>query len=132
MKLADKQICTGCAACYSICPTECISMKQDGEGFLFPVIDEKKCIKCGKCEKACPAIVQGKEREPLNVYAAKNLNEEIRSQSSSGGMFTLIAENIISEGDVVNGIFTFFGEDKEFTTERIRIHNAFYELANNI
>jgi len=104
MKLADKQICTGCAACYSICvPWACISMKEDAEGFLYPVVDEKKCTQCKQCERICPAIVQGKERKPLNVYAAKNPNEEIRKESSSGGMFTLLAEHVINEGGVVFG-----------------------------
>jgi coenzyme F420-reducing hydrogenase beta subunit len=78
-------------------------MKQDVEGFLFPAIDENKCIKCKQCEKICPAITQGEERKPLNVYAAKNLNEDIRYQSSSGGIFTLLAENIIHEGGIVFG-----------------------------
>jgi coenzyme F420-reducing hydrogenase beta subunit len=78
-------------------------MKQDSEGFLFPAIDESKCIKCKQCKKICPAIVQGEDRKPLNVYATKNLNEDARYQSTSGGMFTLLAENIIHEGGVVFG-----------------------------
>jgi len=98
-----KSDCTGCSACYSICPVCCISMEQDSEGFLYPVIDDKTCTKCQRCEKSCPAIVQGFPRKPLNVYAAKNPNEEIRRQSSSGGMFTMLAESIIREGGVVFG-----------------------------
>ncbi len=103
MNLADKNICTGCSACYSICPVHCITMEQDTEGFSSPVINEEKCIKCEKCIKICPAIVQGKERNPLHVYAAKNPDEAIRYQSSSGGIFTLLAEYIIHKGGVVFG-----------------------------
>jgi coenzyme F420-reducing hydrogenase beta subunit len=103
MKLADKQIYTGCAACYSICSSECISMKQDTEGFLFPFICKEKCIECGKCEKACHANMLINERKPIQAYAAKNHDEEIRRKSSSGGMFTLFAEYIINEGGVVFG-----------------------------
>jgi len=99
----NKSNCTGCAACYSICPVQCISMKHNDEGFLFPNVDEKKCIGCNKCKKSCPAIVQGDARKPLNVYAVKNPDEEIRFQSSSGGIFTLLAENTIKEGGIVFG-----------------------------
>ena len=111
IKLAEKHICTGCAACYSVCPVQCISMKEDAEGFLFPIIDEEKCTKCSLCEKTCLSIMQGKERKPLNVYAAKNPNEEIRKESSSGGIFTLLAEHVINKGGVVFGAR--FNEDWE-------------------
>ena len=97
-------ICTGCSACYSICPVQCISMKQDSEGFLYPFIEKEKCTKCKKCEEICPAIVQRKERKPLKVYAAKNPDEEIRRLSSSGGIFTLLAEHILHKGGVVFGV----------------------------
>jgi len=103
IQLAKKEQCTGCSACYSICPVHCISMREDSEGFLYPAIDEGKCSKCGECEKICPVICRGNERKPLHVYAAKNPNEEIRRQSSSGGIFTLIAEAIIQKGGVVFG-----------------------------
>ena len=103
IKSTNKKLCTGCAACYSICPVRCISMQEDSEGFLYPVVEKDKCTSCKKCETVCPAIVQRNERKPLYVYAAKNLNEEIRRQSSSGGIFTLIAESIIQEGGVVFG-----------------------------
>jgi coenzyme F420-reducing hydrogenase beta subunit len=78
-------------------------MKEDTEGFLYPAIDEEKCTQCKQCEKICPVTIQQNARKPLHVYAAKNPNEEIRSQSSSGGMFTLFAEHIIHEGGVVFG-----------------------------
>jgi coenzyme F420-reducing hydrogenase beta subunit len=126
IKLAEKQICTGCAACYSVCPVQCISMKEDEEGFLFPIIDEEKCAQCSLCEKICPVIFQGKERKPLNVYAVKNPNEEIRLQSSSGGIFTLLAEHIINNGGVVFGAR--FNEDWEVVhdyTETIEGIEAF-------
>ena len=103
VQLVKKELCTGCNVCYSICSVHCISMQEDPEGFLYPVIEKEKCTSCKKCETVCPAIVQGNERKPLYVYAAKNQNEEIRRQSSSGGIFTLIAEAIIQKGGVVFG-----------------------------
>lgn len=78
-------------------------MQEDEEGFLYPIVDQEVCIDCGLCEKVCPVLNQGEERKPLQVYAANNTNEEIRMQSSSGGVFTLLAETIIQEGGVVFG-----------------------------
>jgi ferredoxin len=76
-------------------------MQDDAEGFWYPIVDAERCIKCGKCENVCPAMVQGNSQKPLSVYAAKNTNEKIREKSSSGGIFTLLAEYIINEGGVV-------------------------------
>ena len=43
----NKEECTGCTACYSICPVNAIKMEQDDEGFFYPVVDQKVCIHCG-------------------------------------------------------------------------------------
>lgn len=100
-----KSKCTGCSACKNICPKKCISMTADNEGFLYPVVNTELCINCGLCENVCP-IVNGKtaayERD-IKAYAAINNNEEIRLKSSSGGIFTLIAESVIDKGGVVFG-----------------------------
>lgn len=103
IELKEKHNCCGCIACVQVCPKQCISMSADNEGFLYPQVDTAICIDCGLCEKVCPVINQNEPREPLAVYAAKNNNEEIRLKSSSGGIFTLLAEQIISEGGVVFG-----------------------------
>lgn len=58
----NKYDCCGCGACYSICPKMAISMKQDEEGFLYPWIDELKCVKCRKCLHVCP-LKKTEERE---------------------------------------------------------------------
>ena len=99
----EKHNCCGCSACMQICPKQCISMSADNEGFLYPQVDTSICIDCGLCEKVCPVINQNEPREPLAVYAAKNNNDEIRLKSSSGGIFTLLAEQVIAEGGVVFG-----------------------------
>lgn len=49
-----KEECSGCTACYSICSQGAISMVEDNEGFLYPVIDEEKCVSCYMCLKVCP------------------------------------------------------------------------------
>jgi len=104
INIIDKKNCCGCNACVQHCPKSCITMQEDGEGFLYPIVDQEVCIDCGLCEKVCPVLNQGEERKPLQVYAANNPNEEVRMQSSSGGVFTLLAETIIQEGGVVFGV----------------------------
>lgn len=103
INITDKSQCCGCSACVQRCPKQCISMQRDAEGFLYPKVDESVCIGCGLCERVCPVINQYGEREPLAVYAAKNTDDTVRMQSSSGGMFTLLAEQTIEQGGVVLG-----------------------------
>ena len=103
-KLVSKAVCCGCGACYSICPKNAISMKFDEEGFEYPVIDEKLCINCKACSKVCPVQNHvGKSEYKVQAFAAYNLKEEQRLQSSSGGIFPLIAEYILQNGGVVYG-----------------------------
>lgn len=101
--IKDKKDCCGCSACVQRCPKQCISLHEDAEGFLYPNVDENICIGCGLCEKVCPVVNQSDEHEPLAVYAAMNPDESIRMQSSSGGVFTLLAEKVLAEGGVLFG-----------------------------
>ena len=103
IQILDKHNCCGCNACVQKCPKQCISMHEDEEGLLYPIVDFAKCIDCHLCEKICPCLNQEESQEPLSCYAAKNTDEEIRKQSSSGGIFTAIAERVIAEGGVVFG-----------------------------
>lgn len=103
ISIKNKCDCCGCAACVQRCPKQCITLHEDLEGFLYPQVDETCCIDCGLCEKVCPILNQADKRTPLGVYAAKNPDEEVRMQSSSGGVFTMLAERIIDEDGVVFG-----------------------------
>lgn len=103
IEILEKAACCGCSACAEKCPKQCIRLKEDNEGFLYPQVDRDTCIDCGICEKVCPVINQSDERDSLHVYAAKNRNEEIRLKSSSGGIFTLLAEETLKENGVVFG-----------------------------
>ena len=78
-------------------------MQPDEEGFLQPVVDGGKCIGCGKCEKVCPVLNPGVPRTPLSVYAAKAKDNELRRISSSGGVFSLLAREVLKKGGVIYG-----------------------------
>ena len=103
MKLASKHLCSGCTACSAICPVSAITMLDDHEGFKYPDIDSNTCTHCGLCEQVCPVLHPNPAREPLAVYAAKCKDDELRMRSSSGGMFTLLAQQVLNDGGVVFG-----------------------------
>ena len=111
INIVEPQKCCGCSACIYICPKHSISFQEDRDGFIYPKVDLETCIDCGLCEKVCPMINQESECLPLATYAAKNDNETVRLRSSSGGIFTLLAESVIGEGGVVFGAR--FNEDWE-------------------
>lgn len=118
IEIVDKRRCSGCTACLSVCPKGCISMQEDEEGFLYPIVDDAVCIQCGKCVKVCPyshsEFANKPEEEELALcYAAYNKNDEVRYQSSSGGMFRALADKIIADGGVVFGA----AFDKDFLVE---------------
>lgn len=104
INIQHKYDCCGCSACSQRCPKHCISLLEDEEGFLYPKVNLDTCIDCGLCEKVCPVLHQAEERIPLEVFAAKNPNEKIRMESSSGGVFTQLAEQTIDDGGVVFGV----------------------------
>ncbi len=103
IKITDKKDCCGCAACVQRCPKQCISLKEDGEGFLYPVVDESLCVGCGLCEKVCPIINRPEKLPVKEVLAVKNRNEDERMASSSGGVFVALAKKVIDQGGVVFG-----------------------------
>lgn len=95
--------CTGCSACYSVCPQGAISMRQDAEGFYIPAIDEEKCNHCMRCEKVCPQLNPQKDRNANPKVYAVRADTEILQKSSSGGAFTILANYILQKGGYVCG-----------------------------
>ena len=103
INITDKTKCCGCGACVQICPRNAIAMQADNEGFLYPTVDENKCIKCGLCLKTCPILNKPVTYKILRTYAAKHKSNEIKLKSSSGGIFTALAETILKNNGVVFG-----------------------------
>lgn len=104
IKIEQKENCSGCYACVNICPKGCIRMEKDFEGFWYPKVDERSCIKCGLCKKSCPILTKKEGIEAHSTaFAAINKDNYIREKSSSGGIFTLLAEYVIDRGGVVFG-----------------------------
>lgn len=75
-------------------------MRADAEGFLYPAVDEKKCIGCGKCRNVCPVLRSSGGHAPKAVLAVKNRVEKVRASSSSGGVFYELAKKFIGGGAV--------------------------------
>ena len=105
INITNKSECCGCTACVSVCPTKCISMKEDNEGFLYPMIDSSSCIQCGLCEKVCP-ILNAKEEIPFKQdgYVVQNKDLNILKESTAGGAFTAIAKYVLNHNGVVFGV----------------------------
>lgn len=103
IEIYNKSKCCGCHACFNKCPKNAIEMIEDEQGFKYPKINKEKCINCGLCEKVCPIInINQKQNQPI-AYACYNLNETIREESSSGGIFSLLSEWILDKNGVVFG-----------------------------
>ena len=79
-------------------------MLPNHEGFLHPVVDAEKCVECGACEKACPGLHPAYNENALKeAFVLQHKNDAVRYQSTSGGAFTAIAEEVIRRGGVVFG-----------------------------
>lgn len=105
INIERKEECCGCYACSNICPKRCIDMNEDMEGFNYPQVDVSKCISCNLCEKVCPVKNNIKNNSKMKsyAYACINKNNEIRVESSSGGVFSILCEYVIDKNGVVFG-----------------------------
>ena len=119
-------------------------MSSDYEGFKYPIVDETRCIQCGICIKVCPWRKE-KYQRPINcftepiVYAAKCKDKNIRLNSTSGGIFTVLSDYILQlQGGVCGAVYNTSTQKVEhtitFTTEgRNKMRGSKYvqsELSN--
>ena len=100
--------CSSCGACANVCARGAINMQLDKEGFYRPVINESLCSKCGACERTCPWLMNvsnpNENTESPKTIAAYAKDEQVRMASSSGGVFSVLAERVLDVGGVVVGV----------------------------
>ena len=118
-RIIEPILCNGCHACYAICPKRCIDMIQNEEGFLEPSIDKDKCIECNLCTTTCPVNndLTIDDKNKLISIVAINKDDNIREKSSSGGVFTEIANYILDKNGCVYGA----GFNNNFEVEHMKI-----------
>ncbi|MCQ2515548.1 MAG: Coenzyme F420 hydrogenase/dehydrogenase, beta subunit C-terminal domain [Saccharofermentans sp.] len=107
IEIKDKKDCCGCNACGDICPNNAIDFSTDIEGFWYPTVNQSKCIGCGLCNNICPVITQCKsknvnDKKPV-CYVAEHRSVEVVFSSTSGGMFSALAEYMYSHNGYVGG-----------------------------
>ena len=99
----DSEKCSGCGTCFAVCNRHAIEMVKDKNGFYHPVINNALCNDCGLCEKRCPVLHHKEENIAEPRCFAVMASDEIRRYSSSGGMFSLLANEVMSDGGYVCG-----------------------------
>lgn len=95
--------CFGCGACAAACPSSSIEMREDETGFIHPVIDAERCLRCNLCDRTCPAINLRKKDEVVSCCGAVAQDRAELARSSSGGVFGMLARNVLEQGGVVVG-----------------------------
>lgn len=107
IQIIDKQKCCGCNACGDICPKGSITFKTDIEGFWYPDVNTDTCIDCHLCEKVCPIInnqdLKKNDLEESICYAAEHKNLEVVFDSTSGGLFSALADIMYKQNGYVGG-----------------------------
>ena len=102
----NKENCCGCRACANVCPVDAISFAEDECGFFYPNIDAEKCVGCRKCVNTCDFQKKDggvRKNYPIKYYAAINKDKDVLKRSSSGGVFTALADIVFARGGVVFG-----------------------------
>ena len=113
--------CVGCRSCELTCPNKCITIEENEEGFLYPVVYEKDCVQCGMCLRKCPiGKPYDNERELLGTYALREKNKEFLFGSASGGASDVAVEAILGCGGYVYGA----AYDENFVVQHIEVADA--------
>lgn len=106
INITDIKNCCGCTACEAVCAHNAISMREDEFGFLYPVVDNGKCIECRLCEKVCQFkkdYNRYNNFEKPEVYAIRNKDLKILSRSQSGAAFQTFSSYCLGQGYIIYG-----------------------------
>jgi coenzyme F420-reducing hydrogenase beta subunit len=103
IQLPDQKLCCACGACLQACPVKCITFIHDAEGFEYPSVNQAICTKCGRCEQVCPVLKPYESQETLSAYGVINTDKKVRLESSSGGVFHVLANEVLRDGGIVVG-----------------------------
>lgn len=125
IEIENKTDCCGCQACGDICHAEAISFHPDHEGFWYPEVDRNKCTDCHLCEKICPVLnldaLKHHNKSAPKVFGGYNKDIVIRFASTSGGVFSLLAQAMYKQKGYVSGaiytddfkVINFISDDKK-------------------
>ncbi|MBQ8042983.1 MAG: Coenzyme F420 hydrogenase/dehydrogenase, beta subunit C-terminal domain [Clostridia bacterium] len=120
LKTKDKKTCNGCTACSLVCPKHCIEMKEDQEGFIYPVVDEDRCIHCGRCLNLCSNYKKQEIGDSIKPFAIINKDEEVLLQSTSGGTFYALLKSLFKDE---NAVCYGAAYDKDLVVRHMRAEN---------
>ena len=124
---ASDYSCSGCGACTSVCPEKAVRLKMDDAGFYTAVVDEEKCIHCGKCQKVCScydSVIEGMDLHDAEIYAVQSKNPDIVRQCSSGGIAHELAAQALKNNKKAVGVV--------YNTETDRAEHRIAEIAEQL
>lgn len=133
--------CMSCNACFDICGPKAIVQETNIEGFWYPKINMDICTDCGMCDAICPELninelrQNGTTKAPI-VVAAYNKDPEVQRASTSGGLFSALANKMYDEGGYVCGaVYTedFYNVEHLVSNNRedlLRIRGSKHFLSN--
>lgn len=101
MILMDKNKCCGCGACAYVCPRHAIEMIQDDYGVMYASVNNALCLNCERCQKVCPIRQEQNKKLSLPEAYAAVCTAPLAKQSTSGGIFAILAKHVIEDGGEV-------------------------------
>ena len=108
IKAPSERSCTGCCACYAICPSDAICIELNTDGFFEPIVDNSKCIDCGLCQKVCYKFISTETHTTLMqdkpVYGVYSSNEQTHFKTTSGGFAFELSKWGIENGYKIVGV----------------------------
>jgi coenzyme F420 hydrogenase subunit beta len=130
----DNDLCCNCGTCEGICPKNAIKLILDNDKRAYvPIIDKTKCNNCNICYLVCPGhsvdfkslnkYFFNKEPEDLRIgvystgYLGYSVDDDIRYDSSSGGVITSLLIYALEKGIIDGALVTRMNKDNPFEPE---------------